>query len=119
MGFFVFADDGTLNTSNNVWIYPAVVVPLTLSVFAIWLTWIKFRPNKIQREIEGLALSIHRRKTVDMTATDDLEQGGKNAPAAQGSIVAGGEGWDAKLLRTRARNLLSQIRTASSLVKKE
>lgn len=72
MGFFVFdEDDGSLKSSADTWIYPAVVVPLTISVFVIWLAWIKLRPNKVQREIKELGLSIKRR---------DTAQAGKNEP---------------------------------------
>jgi hypothetical protein len=45
MGFFAFDDAGALRVSDVVWIYPAIVVPLTVTVFAIWLAWLKLRPN--------------------------------------------------------------------------
>ena len=31
--------------------YPAIVIPLTITVFAIWLAWIKFRPDNM-REVK-------------------------------------------------------------------
>ena len=48
IGFFVFDDSGALSVSNVVWIYPAITIPLTFTVFATWLVWIKFGPNKME-----------------------------------------------------------------------
>lgn len=65
MRFFVFDQDGSLKTSGMVWIYPAVVVPLTASVFATWLAWIKLRPNKVQKKVKTLGLNINRREEAE------------------------------------------------------
>lgn len=65
MGFFVFDQDGSLKISEMVWIYPAVVVPLTASVFTTWLAWIKLRPNKVQKEVKKLGLNIKRREEAE------------------------------------------------------
>jgi hypothetical protein len=54
MGFFAFDDVGAITVSNVVWIYPAIVVPLTITVFVIWLAWIKLRPNTVGRTNEIL-----------------------------------------------------------------
>ena len=54
MGFFVFDDAGALNVSHVVWMYPAIVVPLTITVFAIWLAWIKFRPDSMKEVKKAL-----------------------------------------------------------------
>ena len=43
MGFFQF-DNGKVGVSNDIWIYPATVVPLTITVFVIWFTWITLKP---------------------------------------------------------------------------
>jgi hypothetical protein len=72
MGFFIFDDVGRLTTSKTVWIYPAVVIPLTVTTFVIWLAWIKLRPNKVQDEVQKLGLSIKRRETLQAEA----EKGG-------------------------------------------
>jgi hypothetical protein len=63
MGFFVFDDNGALKLSGVTWIYPAIVVPLTTTVFLTWFAWIKLRPNRVQKEVEALGLSIKRRDT--------------------------------------------------------
>jgi hypothetical protein len=71
MGFFVFDEDnGSLKSSADTWIYPAVVVPLTISVFAIWFAWVKLRPNRVQKEIQELGLSIKRRDTVQVAKNE-------------------------------------------------
>ena len=72
MGFFVFDDSGALTTSDRVWIYPAVVIPLTFTVFIIWLSWIKLRPNKVQEEVKKLGLEIKRRETEQEVAEKGL-----------------------------------------------
>ena len=64
MGFFAFDDDGALKMSGATWIYPTIVVPLTTTVFVTWFAWIKLRPNRVQKEVEALGLSIKRRDTV-------------------------------------------------------
>ncbi|KAF2684154.1 hypothetical protein K458DRAFT_404445 [Lentithecium fluviatile CBS 122367] len=46
-GFFVFDGAGRLGVSDVVWIYPAVNVPLTITVFAVWLVWNKVKPNNM------------------------------------------------------------------------
>jgi hypothetical protein len=48
MGFFVFDNAGALSVSRVVWMYPAIVIPLTITVFATWLAWIKLRPNNME-----------------------------------------------------------------------
>ena len=47
MGFFAFDDLGNLRTSKETWIYPSIVLPLTVTVFVTWAAWLKLRPNKI------------------------------------------------------------------------
>jgi hypothetical protein len=63
MGFFVFDNDGAMKLSGVTWIYPAMVVPLTTAVFVTWFSWIRLRPNRVQKEVEALGLSIKRRDT--------------------------------------------------------
>jgi hypothetical protein len=43
-----------------VWIYPAVTIPLTFTVFATWLVWIKFRPNKMETVNKALDEKLKR-----------------------------------------------------------
>jgi hypothetical protein len=62
-GFFKFTDDGKLSASDMIWIYPAVVIPLTATVFGIWYFWRRLRPNKALEEVKKLGLSIERRNT--------------------------------------------------------
>ena len=47
MGFFAFDEVGALRVSRVTWIYPAIVIPLTVTVFVTWAAWLKLRPNKI------------------------------------------------------------------------
>ena len=54
MGFFVFDDAGALSVSHVVWMYPAIVIPLTITVFATWLAWIKFRPDNMKEVKKAL-----------------------------------------------------------------
>jgi len=43
MRFFQF-DNGKVGVSKDIWIYPATVVPLTITVFIIWFAWITLKP---------------------------------------------------------------------------
>lgn len=67
MGFFDFDDSGRISISQMIWIYPAIVVPLTASVFVVWLAWIKLRPNKVADEVNKLGLTIQQRETAEMS----------------------------------------------------
>lgn len=70
MGFFAFDEAGTLSISGNVWLYPAIVLPLTMLVFGTWLSWIKVRPNKVEEEVKKLGLTIRRRETAEVNGGD-------------------------------------------------
>lgn len=61
MGFFAFNDEGVLKISHKLWIYPAIVLPLTVTVFVVWYTWTRLRPNAIQKRAEMLGLGVEER----------------------------------------------------------
>lgn len=66
MGFFAFDDAGTLRVSRVVWIYPTIVIPLTITVFSTWVAWMKFRPNKLvelNKQLDEKVKRIERRNT--------------------------------------------------------
>lgn len=67
MGFFIFDEVGGLLISRKAWLYPAIVLPLTMMVFAIWLLWIKFRLKKAD---QGMA-----KQTVKDQQEHSMEEG--------------------------------------------
>lgn len=63
MGFFAF-NEGKLVVSPVVWMYPSIVVPLTIAVFGAWLAWIKFRPVKFKEKREHLYSVLEQEDSV-------------------------------------------------------
>jgi hypothetical protein len=46
------SNDATLRTSRSVWVYPAVAVPLTIVVLAVWSFWFQRRMKRDRSAIE-------------------------------------------------------------------
>lgn len=60
MGFFAF-NEGQLAVSPAFWMYPSIVLPLTIAVFAAWLAWMKFRPVKFKEKKDELYDELKRK----------------------------------------------------------
>jgi hypothetical protein len=66
-GFFVFDGEGALSTSGVVWIFLAVVIPLTVLTFLVWFAWIKLARKETRKVMDDLdrGLALRRRKIED------------------------------------------------------
>jgi hypothetical protein len=50
MGFFHFDGEvDRLRVSSSWWLYPVVTVPLTVTIFGVWMGWMKWKPGPAKR----------------------------------------------------------------------
>uniref|UniRef100_A0A8H8CIB0 Uncharacterized protein n=1 Tax=Psilocybe cubensis TaxID=181762 RepID=A0A8H8CIB0_PSICU len=72
MVFFNTQEDGALTLSKQAWLFPAITIPLTIVIFALWLLWQRYRSR-----IDAKSLGLENRLTLfddtHGTSEKDLE----------------------------------------------